>query len=110
MIANNALEKRLNAVMKGQKPIISELPYEFNDIEKIENILEFIPEENNILKNIWKSIDVILASILYGYAFSGLLNLEWRFLEIAGLGFMFNYSISILPKKLFHFFKLLKNR
>jgi len=111
MIPDNALGDRLNDVKDGITPIIpSPIDNFMNSLTtktKIEVESEVIKKDKllTIGLSVLTMVDVLIVSILYGYAAAALFSTDWIFLEIAGVGFLANTLFTYTSKLISKLFK-----
>ena len=101
MINHNALRDRLIAVRHG-KPIpepplaqsqaINQAPVQQNP--------KVIPYKQFFITEGYKFINVLAASVLYGYGIRAIFSTPWDFIGTLGVGFLLNHTLTILIKLL----------
>ncbi|HRT03217.1 MAG TPA: hypothetical protein P5513_04700 [Candidatus Diapherotrites archaeon] len=100
MIDNNALGDRLNSVRKGgpiPKPSSNPVVNLKNNMNPSQ-ASKFMSYKNFFIQEGYKIFNISVASILYGYGIASIFSLERNFIEIFGMGFIFNHFLSILLK------------
>lgn len=100
MINDKSLENHLNSVKEGKeipKPINPEYKWapqipgeKSNPNVKSEIFLD-------LYRSLGKILSVLIISLLYGYGIDALSGQDWNFLQIFGIGIIFNHSISVFP-------------
>ena len=100
MIPDNYMADRLNAVKEGNKPPGVKKNDEFIDtLIKGHKIIEMRSSIGmTLVIAIVSIVDVLFASVLYGYATKALFNMDWVMLEALGIGFVLNNIFSLGPK------------
>jgi len=113
MLPDNALGDRLNAIKAGVEPTPP-----INHDKLIQSLIEEQTKDKEIIEvkssapvlalRIVNMIDILLASVLYGYALKGMIvtfsTIDWNFMETIGIGFAINTILTSIPK-IYNFFK-----
>ncbi len=103
MIKHSSLEERLNAVKLGKpvpqpplQPVVNLQQPQQTPTTKPITYKQFFINEG------YKLLNVIAASVLYGFGIQALFSTDWGFMGVLGVGFLLNHFLTILLKsKLF---------
>lgn len=102
MINHNALRDRLIAVRHGQP--IPEPPLAINQATNPQNPAkpnqQMLNYKQFFINEGYKFINVLAASVLYGYGIMAIFSTEWNFIGTLGVGFLLNHTLTILLKLL----------
>ena len=103
MINHNALRDRLIAVRHGQP--IPEPPLAVNPATNHPNPSKLKKQQMLNYKQFfinegYKFINVLAASVLYGYGIRAIFSTGWDFIGTLGVGFLLNHTLTILLKLL----------
>ncbi len=106
MIKDNLLEKRLNAVKEG-KPIPEVDNKENSLVNKKEDLLNKKETSLKIkaINEVYKLLQTLASSMLYGIGFDALLATEWSFIQMFGVGLLFNHTVFYILSNLLKLFK-----
>lgn len=103
MIKDNLLKDRLNAVRVGNPiPTVQKEIVNISSNQTIDNSSK-LSKETVINKQffkleLYKTFQVLVVSILYGYGISSIFEKEWTFLGLFGVGLIFNHILSNILK------------
>jgi hypothetical protein len=100
MINHNALRDRLTAVRHGQP--IPPPPMAANEVQNTPKLPTnpMLSYKQFFVNEGYKFINVLAASVLYGYGIRAIFSTPWDFIGTLGVGFLLNHTLTILLKLL----------
>lgn len=99
MIKHNSLEDRLTAVIKGEKIPDPPLPPKPKaEVKNQSPQTQFITYKQFFINEGYKTFNVMLASMLYGFGLKAIFSTDWSFIGMLGVGFLLNHFLTITLK------------
>lgn len=96
MINHNALEDRLTAVKDGKEIPNPPLPPKAEKKEAPKP--NFITYKQFFISEGYKTFNVLVTSMLYGFGIDAIFSTNWSFLGILGTGFLLNHFLTLSLK------------
>ena len=97
MINHDALEARLTAVKLGEKIPDPPLPPK-PKVEKEVQKPQFITYKQFFINEGYKTFNVLVTSMLYGFGIKALFSTDWTFAGLLGVGFLLNHFLTLSLK------------